>query len=285
MVLALIVVICASGGPLAIPVVLRSLRPTARAAAGIDPSDLGKRLPETKVVKELLPIVCAFNAALDRLAEAFERRRRFIADVAHELRTPLAVLTMHVDALPEGGRKGDIQRTVYRLGQMIGQMLDAERLALAARARERVDLVEVARACVADIAPLAVADGYEMSFSGAVRAVPVEGDAYAIARAVSNLLGNAIAHGGGGGTIEVRVDPRGAIEVADEGPGVPEEARERIFEPFRRERWDRDGCGLGLHLVREVMHAHGGEVRLVGSAPGARFRLDFGSRPPAPAST
>jgi signal transduction histidine kinase len=271
----LIILICASGGPLAIPVVLRSLRPTARAAAGIDPGELDRRIPEGRVVKELLPIVRAFNAALDRLAAGFARRQRFIADVAHELRTPLAVLNMHIDGLPSGGAKVDLQRTVYRLGQMVGQMLDAERLALAARRREPVDLVDICRVAVADIAPLAVATGYELGLSAACDRVVVQGDPYAISRALSNLLGNAIAHGGGSGAIDVRISRDGRIDVADEGPGVPVDARERIFEPFRRERWDRDGCGLGLYLVREIMHAHGGEVSLIGSGPGSIFRLDF----------
>lgn len=276
--LTLIMLICLAGGPLAVPAVLSALRPTTRAAAQLDPDDLTMRLSERGVVRELLPLVRAFNAALERLSHAFERRRRFIADVAHELRTPLAVLNMHVDTLPGGATKADLQRTVFRLGQMVGQMLDAERLALAGRKRERVDLVELARGASADIAPLAVASGYDLAFSLVGTPSIVEADPHAITRAVSNLLGNAIAHGGGGGTIEVRVIGTGAIEVSDEGPGVPVEAWERIFEPFHRERWDRDGCGLGLHLVREIMHAHGGQATVIGSKRGATFRLDF----PAP---
>jgi signal transduction histidine kinase len=275
MAMTLIILICASGGPLAIPIVLRSLRPTARAVASIDPAELDKRLPEKKVVKELLPIVRAFNAALERLEAGFERRRRFIADVAHELRTPLAVLTMHVDALPKSGGKTDLQRTVFRLGQMVGQMLDAERLALTKRQREPVDLVALSKAAVAEIAPLAIAGGYEIAFRADADLVVVDADPHALLRALLNLLGNAIAHGGNRGMIEVRVSTNGTIEVADEGPGVAAEARERIFEPFRRERWDRDGCGLGLHLVREIMRGHGGEVRVVDSPAGALFRLDF----------
>jgi signal transduction histidine kinase len=263
------------GGLIAIPVVLRSLRPTARAAAELDGSDLQRRLPETSTVKELLPIVRAFNAALDRLADAFDRRRRFIADVAHELRTPLAVLNMHVEEMPDGAKKPDLQRTVFRLGHMVGQMLDAERLVLAGRKRERVDLVQLAREATANVAPLAISNGYELAFSPARDSVIIEGDSHAIARAIANLLGNAMAHGGGAGTIEVRVSANGAIDVCDEGPGVPAEARERIFEPFHRERWDKDGCGLGLHLVREIMQAHGGTARLVRSGAGAVFRLEF----------
>jgi two-component system, OmpR family, sensor histidine kinase TctE len=263
------------GGLVAIPIVVRSIRPTARAAAALDPADLDMRLPDKKVVKELQPLVAAVNAALDRLTAAFQRRKRFIADVAHELRTPLAILTMHVEALPKGKVKVDLQRSVFRLGQMVGQMLDAERLALAGRRREAFDLVELGREAVAGIAPVAVANGYELGFSAATPRLCLEGDPHAIARALANLLGNAVAHGGGAGMIQLRVGGDGSVEVADEGPGIPVEAHERIFEPFSRERWDRDGCGLGLHLVREIMRAHGGTVGVVGSAEGAVFRLQF----------
>lgn len=267
------------GGLIAIPIVLRGLRPTAQAAAALDGSDLQRRLPEEGVVKELLPIVRAFNGALDRVSNAFERRRRFIADVAHELRTPLAVLNMKVEALPERGNaalaKPDLQRTLFRLGEMVGQMLDAERLVLAGRKREPVDLVQLARDVTANVAPLAISNGYAIAFNAASDSVIVDGDSHAITRAIANLLGNAIAHGGGTGNIDVTVSPNGTVDVRDEGPGVPAEARERIFEPFHRERWDKDGCGLGLHLVREIMQAHGGTARLVSSGPGAIFRLEF----------
>jgi signal transduction histidine kinase len=263
------------GALIAIPLVLRSVRPTVAAAARLDPADPRQRLPETGVVKELLPLVRAFNEALGRLEAAFERRRRFIADVAHELRTPLAILNMHIEALPDAPPKPDLRRTVYRLGQMIGQMLDSERLALAARRRERIDLVALTKAAVADIAPLALASGYEMAFSAERERVSIDADSHAVARALANLLGNAVAHGGGAGTIEVHVSRASWVDVSDMGPGIPAEARERIFDPFHRERWDRDGCGLGLHLVREIMNAHGGSVRLLDSASGSRFRLEF----------
>jgi signal transduction histidine kinase len=270
-----------AGALFAIPILLRSIRPSAQAAAALDPADLSRRLPEKGVVKQLLPLIRAFNAALDRVAEAFDRRRRFIADVAHELRTPLAVLNMHVDKLPVGEPKADLQRTVFRLGQMVGQMLDAERLALAARRHEEVNLVALARLAVAEIAPLAVSHGYEVAVSAVRDEVIVSGDSHALSRALANLLGNAVAHGGGSGTIEVRVSATGTIDVVDQGPGIAAEAQERVFEPFHRERWDKDGCGLGLHLVREVMQAHGGKARLIGGGPGAVFRLEFPAVQPA----
>jgi signal transduction histidine kinase len=70
-----------------------------------------------------------------------------------------------------------------------------------------------------------------------------------------------------------------SVEVSDQGPGVSEAGRERVFDPFHRERWDRDGCGLGLHLVREIMRAHGGAAEIVPSLEGARFRLSFPTDP------
>lgn len=258
-----------------VPVVLRGIRPLAAAAAAIVPATPGRRLPETGTVRELRPLVKGFNAALDRIEAASERRRRFIADVAHELRTPLAILGVQVDAVPSSEIKTNLQRSLYRLGGMVGQMLDAERLALAGQRREPIDLVELVRIAVADIAPLALASGCDVSIATDTERVPAEGDPHAIGRALTNVLANAVAHGGGVGLIEVRVSRNGTVEVTDAGAGVAAESAEQIFEPFRRERWDKDGCGLGLHLVREVMRAHGGDAILVGSAPGATLRLSL----------
>lgn len=146
---------------------------------------------------------------------------------------------------------------------------------MSSRQHERVDLVTLSKSAVADIAPLAVAGGYNIAFVAEVESVSVNADPHAVMRAVMNLLGNAIAHGGNAGCIEVRVLKEGYVDIVDNGPGVAPDARKRIFEPFRRERWDRDGCGLGLHLVREIMFSHGGNVHLLDSATGSVFRLDF----------
>jgi len=144
--------------------------------------------------------------------------------------------------------------------------------------RQPLDLVALARTATADIAPLAYSAGYELAFTADAERVAVEGDPAAITRALTNLLSNAIAHAGGSGTIQVHVGADATVDVQDSGPGVPEEERERIFEPFHRVRWDRDGCGLGLHLVREIMRLHGGDVLLLpGPPPGACFRLQFGA--------
>jgi signal transduction histidine kinase len=154
-------------------------------------------------------------------------------------------------------------------------MLDLERLSLAGRQRDSIDLVATARDVVADLAPMALKAGYDLSLDAPPPPVTVTGDRHAIERALTNLIGNAIAHGGGGGHIEVVVGGDRTIDVVDEGPGVSEALRPRLFEPFCRENPNSEGCGLGLHLSREIMRAHGGDIRLLPTERGATFRLEF----------
>jgi signal transduction histidine kinase len=268
-------------GAIVLPLVLRALRRLRIAVAAVDGTDLDRRLHEPELVSELRPVARAFNAALERVQAVAGRRDRLVADIAHELRTPLAVLSLRAEELPDSPAKPELRRGLDRLSRMISQILDSERLGAPGRTHEPVDLVELARGAVAGIAPLAISEGYELEFEAEVEAVVVQGDAAAIGRAVANLLSNAVAHAGGGGTISVHVTAAGAVEVQDGGPGLPPGADERVFEPFHRERWDKDGCGLGLHLVQEVMRAHGGRAEAAPSSAGALFRLVFPG--PAPA--
>ena len=278
--LAIIAVISLLAMLVAVPAFARALRPITVEAAAIGPDDPGRRLREHKAPRELLPLVRGFNAALDRLELELGRRKRFIADVAHELRTPLAVVSLQVENLADGDNKADLQRGLRRLTNLVAQMLDLERLSLSGRQRARVDLVAVARDVVAELAPLAIGSGYDLSLAAPDEPVVVTGDPHAIARALTNLIGNSIAHGGGAGSIKVRVAADRTIDVADEGPGVPADLQPRLFEPFARGSSNDEGCGLGLHLTREIMKAHGGEIVLLPDSTQTTFRLIF--PPPTP---
>ncbi|HZF95189.1 MAG TPA: HAMP domain-containing sensor histidine kinase [Allosphingosinicella sp.] len=280
-VIVFVIFIAAGAGAmlLSLPLVGRAVRPVVAAAAVLQP-DKPARLSEQDSPRELLPLVRSFNAALDRAADELTRRRRFIADVAHELRTPLALTHLRVEGLPEVSGKSDLQRAVARLSQLVSQMLDVERLSLATQRRERIDLVALARETTAEMVPLALAAGYDLALVAPGSPVIVAGDEHALSRSISNLIGNAVAHGGGKGQIVVTVTEWRTLTVADEGPGVPAKIRATVFEPFCRHRRDRDGCGLGLHLVREIMRAHGGDAALIAEGPGATFRLEF----PTPAN-
>lgn len=260
---------------IALPLFARALKPIAAEAGALDPQDADRRLDERMAPRELLPLVRAFNAALDRLASELRRRKRFVADVAHELRTPLAVLSLRVDALKDEVARAELRSGLGRLSHLVAQMLDLERLSLAGHQRTAFDLADATRDVVADLAPMALKAGYDLSLDAPASPVTVSGDRHAIERAITNLVGNSIAHGGGAGTIQVLVGAEGTVDVLDEGPGVSPSLRPRLFEPFCRESSHAEGSGLGLHLTREIMRAHGGDVHFLPSERGARFRLAF----------
>lgn len=260
---------------IALPLSSRAIRPITAEAAALDPQDSDRRLDERKAPRELLPLVRAFNAALDRLACELGRRKRFVADVAHELRTPLAVVSLRVEALHDEEAREELRNGIGRLTHLVSQMLDLERLSLAGRQRAPLDLAAVARNVVADLAPMALKAGYDLSLEAPALPVTVQGDRHAVERALTNLIVNAIGHAGGRGNIQVAVRADATIDVSDEGPGVSASLRPRLFEPFCRESPNSESCGLGLHLTREIMRAHGGDVCLLPSERGATFRLDF----------
>jgi signal transduction histidine kinase len=273
--LAIIAGISLLAMPIAIPSFTRALTPITTEAGAIGPKEPGRRLDEKKAPKELLPLVRGFNQALQRLELELGRRKRFIADVAHELRTPLAVVSLRVDSLVREEGKKDLQRGLKGLTHLVSQMLDLERLSLAPRHWSQVDLVTTARDTVADLAPMAIKRGYDLSMAAPDIPVFVTGDEHAISRAITNLIGNSIVHGGCAGQIVVMVGDDRSVDVIDEGPGVPAASQPRLFEPFFRGSSNAEGCGLGLHIVQEIMAAHGGEASLVPTRRGATFRLRF----------
>jgi signal transduction histidine kinase len=231
-------------------------------------------LPVDKVPTEVAPLVRAINDALARLDQGYERHKRFLADAAHELRTPIAILNTRLESLPDGPEKLRLLEDVARLAMLAEQLLDLQRLGQGPTAFSRVDLVAVGRSVVADLAPLAIAAGYDISFEAEADYVMVMGDEASLGRAVTNLVQNAIQHGGRHGVITIGVHADGAIEVEDQGLGIPADQREKIFEPFHRMQPASRGAGLGLNLVREIVRLHNGHVAVLdGIGGGARVRI------------
>lgn len=264
---------------LAIPLLSRAIRPIVDEATSIHPDDVGRRLDESRAPLELLPLARAFNGALDRLEVELGRRKRLISNVAHELRTPLAVLSLRVDTLasPPDEREG-LRTAVDRVSRLVEQMLDLERLSLPTGPRVAIDLTELAQAVISSLAPMAVNAGYDLSLDAPSAPVIVSGERQAVERAVTNLVRNAIVHGGGRGLIGVAVGD-GWLEVADEGPGVLEDLQPRLFEAFARGAGETGGSGLGLHLTREIMRGLGGEVSWRREGTRTTFRLQFPASP------
>lgn len=263
---------------------LRPVRAAAQAAKALQPGHAGPALPETGVPAEILPLVSATNAAFARLERAHERQRRFIANAAHELRTPIAILGLRLDALPPGPTRLRLQQDLHRLTLLANQLLDLERLQQASPPRDAVELVALARDVVAEMAPLALDGGHSLEFASAVLRLDLTGDEQALRGVLLNLIGNALTHGGAGTVVLVRIGADRSLEVADSGPGIPPEARERVFEAFQRAGRSGSGAGLGLHIVREVLQAHGAAIALREMAPGnARdgSAADAGGRPGA----
>ncbi|PRD50059.1 sensor histidine kinase [Phyllobacterium myrsinacearum] len=254
----------------------RGLGHVATQAEKINIDERGTRLPLDDVPQEVTPLVTAVNNALGRLDDGYERHKRFLLDAAHELRTPIAILQTRLESLPASPANGRLLEDVARLGILAEQLLDLQRLTQNTTQFAAVDLVAVGRRVAADLAPLAIAAGYAMSFEPETARVAVRGDQAALERAMINLVQNAIQHGGRKGTITIRVKAGAAILVEDEGAGVPPDQRSAIFEPFRRLHARDRGVGLGLNLVQEIVQLHQGQV-MVTEAPGggACFTMKF----------
>jgi signal transduction histidine kinase len=259
---------------------LRPVRDASENAARITPGETGVRLPVVGLPSELAPLVAAVNEALDRLEKGFEIQRQFTADAAHELRTPLSILTAGLEALPSTTEIDRLRQDAERMNRLVAQLLRVARLdAQPMDLNQTVDLGEVAGRVVEHIAPWAARNGRSVAFEPAERPVPVIGNPDALTDAIRNLVENAIAHSPPGEEVVVAVDPQGVVSVSDRGPGVPPEHREKVFERFWRSRERRSsgqGAGLGLSIVAEIARVHAGRVAVT-DAPdgGACFTLSL----------
>lgn len=255
---------------------LSGLNDVMTLAAAISVDNLPTALHAKSIPEEIQPLVAAVNSALRRVEDSIRSRQRFLADAAHELRTPISVLQARLETLPPSAEREALLRDTGRLAAIANQLLDMQRFAFIHHA-EPVDLREIAERVTADLAPPAIAAGYELNFVAPDAPIALRGDPTSIDRALTNLVTNAIQHGGGHGAITVFAFADGSVEVQDEGPGIPIEAQALIFEPFYRARSRGEGAGLGLALVRQIARLHGGEVSTLNSSTGARLRVGFAS--------
>ena len=259
----------------------RALKPIVAAsalAARIGPRRTELRLPETGMPQEVRPLVHAVNQALDRLEEGFRGQRDFTADAAHELRTPLSILRTQIDMIADRELARTLRDDVESMTRLVNQLLEmAELESVVIAPGETADLVAVAAEVGAFLAPLALSEGKSVAVTGGQGPVLVRGNADTLARAIRNLVENALVHTAAGTSVEISVEPAGMLQVSDQGPGVPAADREQIFRRFwRRDRGRPGSAGLGLSIVARIAEMHGATIG-VADRPGggAVFTLDF----------
>mgnify|MGYP001198007735 CR=1 FL=1 len=217
-----------------------------------------------------------FRAEVIR-AEQEERQRAFVADVAHELRTPLAILRTKLDTLRDETAATALRDEVDGMTRLVSQMLAFARYELFRPGMdESADLNEVCTSVATHLAPLAINE--DRSIEVVIDGAPalVQGSPQALEQAVRNLVENALRHSPVGSTVTVRVTPEPAVHVIDKGRGVPQERRETIFERFDRADRRGEGAGLGLAIVKRIADVHGAQVGVEdASGGGADFFIRF----------
>jgi signal transduction histidine kinase len=239
----------------------------------------GLRLDGAGLPLEVRQLVDAVNGGLQRLDRALERHRAFNADAAHELRTPLATLSLELERVP-GPLGENLRQDVQCLARRVDQLLDMARLGvLDIGPTDRVAPDELAAHLVGRCAPLAIKAGKKLEFSLLGKPTLLHGNAAAVEGALLNLIDNALKATPAGGTVTVTAGPGACLQVADEGPGIPPGIAERIFDRHWQADSDRrNGVGLGLAIVAQTMAAHRGNVLVTNRDDGQRgavIRLNF----------
>ena len=266
-------------------IVRRALTPVlsaSRMAEAISPSRIDVRLPLTGMPEEILPLVRAVNQALDRLEQGFRAQRDLTADVAHELRTPLAVLRMRAEALRDVDARRALQSDLDLMSRIVSQLLVIAEVETAVVAPEdRADLRAVSLEVAALLAPLALAQNKTIEVTGARSPVWVRGQPDFLFQAVRNLAENAVAHTRPGTAVTIAVAKDGSVKVMDRGPGVSDAERDMLFQRFwRRRRAMGSGAGLGLSIVGRIVKAHGGTTSVQSRrGGGAVFKIALALAP------
>ncbi|HCV40686.1 ATP-binding protein [Pseudomonas vlassakiae] len=251
---------------------LRPLQNMANVIRGRHANSL-EPLQLVPLPSELEPMQAAINRLLAQIEDLLRREHRFIADAAHEMRTPLAVLRLHAQNALEASQEAERHKAlgfviggVDRLTRVVNQLLTLARVEprLGQRATAQVDLAEVVTDTMAELTPWILNRGLEPSLDIGEGDHHLAIDAGALTIALQNLVSNAVEHSPPGGRITVllrRLDSRFELIVEDEGPGIDEAELSRVFERFYS-RNSPNGAGLGLSIVTTIIDRLGGHVRL-----------------------
>jgi signal transduction histidine kinase len=255
----------ATGAFLSARFVARSIERVTKLALAIEPTAPQASISLDEVPVELKPLARALNRAFQEIDDYIQRQRRFLGNAAHQLRTPLTLLRAKIEDVTEPALKVELVRDVRRLSSLVSAMLDLARLQNHAIEKRPIDLAVVTRDVLADFSPSALDAGIELSLEQVEEStLVVHGVEAAIRSALANLVGNALVHAHGAGRVVANLD-RGSVSICDDGAGISPSS-ERI-ELFQTGNPSKEGAGLGLSIVQEIMAAHGGAL-IVTSTPG-----------------
>lgn len=261
---------------------LRPIREFSDKIEKVQAQNLADSRIEENQVKELNQLSVSYNRMLERLSDAFEIQRQFTANAAHELRTPLALMQVQLDLYHSNSHPGNDADTVQmikmvteqndRLNKMVKTLLDMSELQTVGRDDEII-LDALVDEVLEDLEPLA--ETKNIRLIGKCKDITMVGSDILIYRLVYNLVENAIKYNHSGGQVIVTADRKENhvyLSVEDTGAGIPEELKERVFEPFFRVDKSRSrelgGVGLGLALVREIVRVHDGSITVKSNPSG-----------------
>lgn len=250
-------------------VALRPLEQTVAEAETIQPGGVSVTLSERGLPDDVLALVRAVNQALERLREGYRAQEEFSGDMAHELRTPLAVMKAQL-AVVDAPYARVLERELGGMERLVEQLLDRVRLGrFRIEPGDEVDLRDIAREAGALLAPRVIARGRLIEVAAGPHPVLVAGGHDDLFRAVRNLVENALEHAPEHSLISLEVTDRPAIRVCDQGSGFPPALLDAAARRRGRVRSDRrDGVGLGLAIVERTMQLHGGRLELSNPAGG-----------------
>jgi signal transduction histidine kinase len=255
---------------------LSPLRAAAATIASVDVNCLNQRASIANIPTELVPFVEAVNAAFERVRKGVALQKRFTANSAHELRTPIAILRGRIEKLEESPVKQDIERDVKRIQTILEQLLVLAQI----EQREgelsppEIDLRETLLHTTADYMPLALAANRHVAFEAPKGPVISSAYRWAVESVAMNLIENAVRAEPKGGTVLIKLTEDALFEVVDHGEGVSKEYREIIFEPFWRKSEVSPGTGLGLAIARELITKLNGRIWVEDTlGGGATFKI------------